>query len=215
VRSASSLARLCFCFAVAITAAAVADPLVESLSNAGVFGPGRFTDRSNAAMLPALSVGFLFAALFVFVLARRGLAGQGTVQRWLRISEAALSPTTVFGLFPATFALQIAALFTMETAEQRVILGHTLGGTVWLGGPVLISLAFHVIVGMIVAALFVRLLHWLAQSVAEAIAFLRLVLVWAALTPAAPMQLGWERPRRSDEPALSRPHDRGPPHLCF
>jgi hypothetical protein len=121
----------------------------------------------------------------------------------------------VFRLFPATFALQIAVLFGMETAEQYAIAGHALGGTVWLGGPVLISLAIHAVVGMIVAALFVRVLQQLAQSVVEAIAFFRLVLAWAALTPAAPIQLCWERPQLSDEPALSRPHGRGPPHRCF
>src|SRR5208283_1357179 len=49
-----------FCGTVAILAAALADPLVEFASNAGLFGGGAFTDHSMLDVLPALIAGGLF-----------------------------------------------------------------------------------------------------------------------------------------------------------
>ncbi|HTJ27523.1 MAG TPA: hypothetical protein VMA36_15285 [Candidatus Limnocylindria bacterium] len=205
------MARLLFCLATALTAAAIADPLVERLSNAGIFGAGRFTDRSNADVVPALCLGALFAALFVLALARRLLARTSTT-RWLRVSDAALSSSVVTRLLPATFAVQIATLFGMETLEQTLVFGRDFGGTVWLGGPLLVSLAIHALACVAVAALLAGLLHRLARHVAEVIAFVRqLILAWAALTPAPPARVLLIPPRRSQEPALARLQGRAPP----
>src|ERR1700694_3279642 len=55
--------RFWFCVAVALVALAIADPLTEWASNAGLFGPGNFTDHSNADVVPALFAGFAFFAL--------------------------------------------------------------------------------------------------------------------------------------------------------
>jgi hypothetical protein len=41
----------------AVLAAAIADPLVEFASNAGWFGPGNFTDRSNLDVGPVFALG--------------------------------------------------------------------------------------------------------------------------------------------------------------
>jgi hypothetical protein len=202
-----------FCSAAAIIAAAVADPLVEGLSNAGAFGHGSFTDHSTADVAPTLSAGSLCAALFVAWIVYLALS-QGTkpAQR-LRLSDAALTPATQARLFPAIFAGQIGVLFAMESLEQLVVDGRELGGTVWLGGPILASLALHALVGIAVVAVLSQLLRWLAESVAEAITFFRrLVLPWAALTPKAPIPVFLEAPRRFDEPALARLQVRGPPH---
>jgi hypothetical protein len=205
-----------FCTAAAVISAAVADPLVETLSNAGAFGHGRFTDHSTADIAPTLSTGLLFASLFVACLVQRALAQSVTPTRWLRLSDAALAPATLIRLFPAIFAAQMAVLFGMESIEQVVVDGHALGGTLWLGGPILISLALHAVVGIAIVALLSQLLRWLAESVAEAITFLRqLELPWAALTPAAPVPVFLESPRRIDEPALARLQVRGPPHRRF
>ena len=57
--------RLWFSVAVAIIAAAVADPILESASNAGLFGHGSFTDHSNLDVLPALCIGLLAVAIHV------------------------------------------------------------------------------------------------------------------------------------------------------
>ena len=211
MRRASVTAALLFCLAAAITAAALADPIVEGLSNAGAFGPGLFTDHSNAAVAPALCIGIFFAALFVIGTALCRLAG--VPPNWVRRFGAALPATTIGRLFPLILAMQIGVLFGMETLEQFAILGHTLGGTVWLGGPALVALTIHVTTGFIVTTMFSRVLHQLAQSVVDAVVFFRrLVLAWSALTPTAPIRFLGERPRRSDEPALARLQVRGPPH---
>lgn len=211
MRVASTVARLLFCLATALTAAATADPLVERLSNAGVFGPGRFTDHSNADVVPALCVGVLFAALVVVALARRLLA-HGTPERWPGLADAALAPSAVVRLLPAMFAAQIATVFAMETLEQVLVVGHTLGGVVWLGGPVLVSLTIHALACVCVAALFAAVMHRLARGVVEVIALVRrLVLAWAALTPARPMRVALVPLRRSQEPALARLRGRAPP----
>ena len=201
-----------FCSAAVVISAAVAEQLVETLANAGAFGHGRFTDHSTADVAPTLSAGLLLASLFVVGLVRRVLSQSADSTRWLRLSDAALTPATIVRLFPAMFAAQIGVLFGMESIEQFAVAGHALGGTLWLGGPILTSLAIHAVVGMLVVALLSCLLHWLAQSVAEAITFFRrLVLAWAALTPTAPILVFLESPFRSDEPALARLQVRGPP----
>jgi len=45
----------------------------------------------------------------------------------------------------------LATLFVMETLEQTAVYGHVLGGTLWLGAPILIALAMHVAIGSISA----------------------------------------------------------------
>jgi hypothetical protein len=212
MRFASAVVRLVYCTAAALTAAAVADPIVERLSNGGVFGPGRYTDRSTADVVPALCVGALFATFFVIALARRLL--RTPAPGWLRVSDAALPRAVVVRLLPVTFAAQIATVFAMESLEQVFVVRHAFGGTVWLGGPPLISLAIHALACVLVAVLFVGILHRLARRVAAVIAFVRqLILAWAALTPTAPMRVVLVPPRRAQEPALARLQGRAPPHL--
>jgi hypothetical protein len=46
-------------------------------------------------------------------------------------------------MLPAIFIVQIAMLWTMETIEQHVVVGHGLGPTIWLGGPIAASLTIH------------------------------------------------------------------------
>jgi hypothetical protein len=41
----------------------------------------------------------------------------------------------------------------MESLEQRFVLGHFLGGTIWLGGPVTASLLLHAVALAIVVLL--------------------------------------------------------------
>lgn len=133
--------RLLFCLSTAVFGAAVADPLVEGASNAGWFGPGRFTDGSMADVLPVLLLGFF--ALGIHVAFRAYALERGrTTSRLLRLSEEALSGGVV-RLLPLSFALQIVVLFAMETAEEYVVWHHGFGGLVWLGGPIAVSLCSH------------------------------------------------------------------------
>jgi len=130
--------------AIAFVALALADPLAEAASNAGFFGPGRYTDHSNADVFPAVVAGFVFFALH-FVLRARFVSRHCGLrpQAWLAAWTRALDVKTIALLLPAIFALQIGALYVTETSEQLIVLGHGLGGTVWFGAPVLVSLAIH------------------------------------------------------------------------
>lgn len=125
--------RFWFCVAVAVIAAAVADPCVEAVSNAGLFGRARLTDGSNSDVVPALCIGLAFILLYFVLRVRSEL---------LRASGCALRDGHARLLLP-TFAMQIAVLFGMETLEQLVVIGHPLGGLIWLGGPIAFSLIVH------------------------------------------------------------------------
>ncbi len=153
--------RLWFCLAVAVLSAAVADPLVEWASNAGLFGPGNFTDHSNLDVLPALLVGSVFVLLYVALRVRSLLVSPGKLPpELLRASKDALRGG-ICGLLPAAFGFQILTLFLMETAEQFAVAGHGLGGTIWLGAPILVSLALHAVacaIGAFAVAYAVRVL---------------------------------------------------------
>jgi hypothetical protein len=164
---------LCFCLAVAIIAAAVADALVESASNAGWFGPGNFTDRSNLDVIPALAIGCAFVALYVALRVRIMLAGfRGNARAALRLSNDALGYCGL-AMLPVIFALQIVVLFSMETAEQYVVWGHVLGGTIWLGGPIDVSLAAHAVTCVAVTLLAARAIGSLATAALRVINFIR------------------------------------------
>jgi hypothetical protein len=124
----SARAQAAFCLAVALTAAALVGPLVEYLADAGAFGHQSFTDRSNADVLPALCIGGLVAAALVLALARRLVRPSAAVPSWAR--EAAEATRISRSQMLATFGMQIAVLFVMETCEQIAIWGHPLGGTI-------------------------------------------------------------------------------------
>lgn len=140
-----------FCAAAALTAATLTDPIVEGLSNAGLFGPGRFTDHSNLDVIPAACVAAALALLAVF--------------RWLRVWSAQLAPVRVTGALPKVFLLQVAALYAMETIEQIATAGHPLGGTIWLGGPAIVSLTAHGLACIAVTWLLSRSLSWSARTI--------------------------------------------------
>lgn len=130
--------------AVAVIAAALADPLVELASNLGLFGRGNFTDRSNLDVFPAVIFGL---ALLVLYLIRKSPA----------LAMGRALPRGVASLLPSIFALQLLTLFIMESLEQILVRGHFLGPTVWLGGPLACSLAIH-------AAFCLAITLWLARS---------------------------------------------------
>ncbi|MGB6984452.1 MAG: hypothetical protein WBD74_00605, partial [Candidatus Aquilonibacter sp.] len=133
--------RVWFTLAAAVIAAAIADPCVETVANAGWFGPGNFTDHSTLDVVPALVSGAVLIAICLAMRIRREL---------LRASGEALR-ADVERLLPALFATQLGVLWTMETGEQIVVAGHPLGGTIWLGGPLWFSLTVHALVGLGVA----------------------------------------------------------------
>lgn len=137
--------------ALAIVAAALADPIVEFGSNAGWFGPGTLTDHSNLDVGPALLLGVGLLALFMVRKARAVLAGTALPRRSML-------------LLPSIFALQMPALYGMETLEQVVTRGHALGAAAWLGGPWPVSLTVHGIVCAVVALVVLQSRRTLAAT---------------------------------------------------
>ena len=207
----SGLARAGFCFAVALTAAALAGPLMEGLADSGAFGSGTFTDGSNLDMLPALCVGILAAVALAAGLARRLACPQARVPRWLHQAAEAGSPALSQSL--VTFALQIAVLFAMETVEQILVAGHPLGGTIWLGGPVAVSLALHAVFGIVIAMLFSRALRWLAIRIAFVLRSVRCIVLASAQSPLAHVGPSFLVLHYPAERALRRIRGRAPPQL--
>jgi hypothetical protein len=172
--------------AVAVIAAAIADPLVEWASNAGLFGDGNFTDHSNLDILPALLIGGFFVLTHLLLRVRRALAFSPE-RDLLRASNDALR-TGVARLLPLTFALQLLALYSMETSEQLAVAGHALGGTVWLGGPLLFSLAAHAVACVLVAYALSAALLACARTTVRAIRLIRAMAVRPAHGP-SPIEL--------------------------
>jgi len=160
-----------FCIAAAITAAALADPLVEFASNIGFFGRGTFTDHSNLDVVPALFIGAAFVAALVAVRAR------GVLQR---IACTAITRGNAMRLLPATFALQLMALLSMETIEQTIVYGHALGGAIWLGGPIVISLIVHALFCAIISLVAATSLRTVARAIARVVIAFRAFTIVAA-----------------------------------
>jgi hypothetical protein len=168
--SSSTSFRVWFCVGVAIVAAAFADPLLEFASNVGVFGACNCTDRSNLDVFPALLLGSLLGVRYLYLRVRRHFVA--AVPKDEVLPSDTLASNVLARLLPATFALQLLVLFTMETAEQVVVRGHVLGGTIWLGAPPPISLAVHAL--FCIAATFIgaRVLRTLTKSAVRIAGFI-------------------------------------------
>jgi hypothetical protein len=212
MRPSSLAVRAIFVVATAISAAALADPVMEGISNAGAFGRHSYTDHSTLDVVPSLVVGLSCVALLVAILARRILVPRGRCFPWLRVPARALEDRVVLRLAPLIVAVQLGVLCAMETLEQVVVVGHPLGGSLWLGGPVLVSLCLHACTGVALAFGFAHLVRWSARAAAELIASVcRIVL--ARVRPAlARLALDHVPVRRAFAPALDRRTGRAPPY---
>ena len=170
--------KIWFCLAVATIAASVSDFIVETASDRGWFGPGDFSDHSSWVTGPALLVGLIFIALHLVLRVRASLfPAHNSSQNWLVVARQALG-RKVLAWTPVIFAVQLLALFAMENIEQFVVYGHLFGGTVWLDGPVIYSVAIH--------AAFCVVVTWIAAKSVRALAdatvqFVKFVLSFATL----------------------------------
>jgi len=198
--------RIWFCIAAALVAASIADPLVEFASNGGAFGAGSFTDHSNWDVFPALGAGVALVAVYIALRVRRALLRAGV--------HESLRPSALLALLPYVFAVQIALLYVMETAEQFVVAGHALGGVIWLGGPAPVSLAAHAVICVLTTFLLGRLACRLARSavtpVAHIIAAIAVARRFATVTFSVVSRRADARRRA---PLLSRTGLRAPPPL--
>ena len=204
-----------FCLVTAVTAAALADPFVEAASNAGLFGPGTYTDHSTIDVVPALAAAAAFALLYVIVRARPALADRSrALARRLQAIDRAAGATPLAALFPLVFTAQLGMLFAMETVEQIAIAGHPLGGTLWLGAPVPIALALHALACVVTSAVLTHALAALTRAAVRIVLFVREVAV--VRSAARPLV---SRPRRSFatvrvHPLATRAGKRAPPFLA-
>jgi len=155
----------------AVIAAAIADPVVELASNAGWFGPGHFTDRSNLDVVPSLLMGVGLLALYLVTKAGSLVADRSLARGILR-------------KLPAIFALQILALFIMETLEQLGVYGHLLGPAIWLGGPLPASLTIHAAFCIMVTYAIARSARGLAVTTLRVIRLIRAIGTFAVVAVA-------------------------------
>jgi len=214
VRLKEFLAKAIFCFAAAVLAAALADPVVEGFSNAGCFGHGAYTDHSNLDVVPTLSVGLTLSLFIVMWVVRRALQRQRYAPDWLRTAAVLIDERSAQRLLPAIFAVQMSVLWLMESLEQIAVAGHPMGGTIWLGGPIAVSLALHLVSCLAITGLLARTLHWSARAIVDVITCIHQLLFtlqpqrrpWRSRTTATALP-------RLGEPLLARLSGRAPPYL--
>ncbi len=200
-----------FCLAAAVAAAAVIDPIVERMSNSAMFGPGSFTDRSNLDVIPAIAVACALSMLFVFLSARRLLAHKYPPD-WVRTSSRAINRHSSLAFFAPVFLTQLSVLFVMETLEQIVVTGHPMGGLIWLGGPILVSLLIHAAGCVASTWLLSRALHWSAGTLAQAVRWALRILETIADQPTPHVRACRSERPRFIEPFLRRLKGRAPPY---
>ena len=145
----SLFARLPFLSAAALIGVALADPAVETVANSGLLGAA-FADNNNLGILPTLLVGLF---VVIAMLARRFYVLLRRLGRPVRSANELVETARLFTTRPAyadypyVFAMQLVALFILESGEQLAVGGKVRGGTAWLGGPVIFSLTLHALIG--------------------------------------------------------------------
>jgi len=153
------------------------------------------------------------ALYFVQQLRRMLLAGGRSSENLLRASNEALRGG-IARFLPLMFAAQILILYLMETAEQYVVWHHSLAGTIWLGAPVLISLAVHAFACAFVAYAAARSIHAFARTTLHIVQRMRAL---ATLPVRGQRTLSRRYPRlvtlREIGPVLCRIGERAPPLL--
>jgi hypothetical protein len=145
----TTISRWPYLVAVALIAAAGSDLLVEAVANSGAFGRGYF-DTDDSSIMPSLLAAVILAAGVIgghmFSALDHARAGR---RDWLANVAADVARHAPLRYVRHILALQFAALFAMESAEQYLAHGQLAGGLRWLGGPPPASIALHVSLGVI------------------------------------------------------------------
>jgi hypothetical protein len=162
----SAWVRVLFCLSASLLAAAIADIIVETASNSGLFGSQNFTDHSTLDILPTIFGAMLLVGACIAFRVYRAIATTSTVRQSVR---RAVEATTIGSTLPWIFTTQILVLFTMENIEQLVVYGHALGGTIWLGGPIAVALFVHAVFCVVVTFSLASLLRALSASLTQII----------------------------------------------
>lgn len=179
--------RASFLAAVALVAAAIADPCVETIANTGVFGR-RYVDHDQAGVVPALIAALTFVvgllvlrAIDTWRLHRCSQAVRGDRNTWFATIEAPFSDLLLIA------PLQLAAVYGMEFLEAAMVHRAAPAGLSWLGAPPLFSLTVHVLAGAACLWAMRRVIRWLAAGVVAVlrVAAVRLMPVTSAELAAA------------------------------
>jgi hypothetical protein len=166
-----SWAPVSFCVAAALLAAAVGDPVLETLARTGAFGPN-FGDDDQLGAIPAVLCAVLVAGAIVV---RRVLHACGTRSdgRALLLAFGRARPNEPLRHVPAIAALTLAAVYGIEALELRLG-GSAHAGLSWLGAPLALALVAYVALSALAAlavdALLRALVATLTALVREAIA---------------------------------------------
>jgi hypothetical protein len=205
-----------FVLATALVAGALGDPLVETISDTGIFGPG-YHDTNHLGVVPALICGLVLTLEVVLLRCLQALRGGARRERdWLIAVAERFNSRSPLRDVPYVFVLQLGVVFAIETVEQLLVGGKLEEGTAWLGGPVAFSLTAHVLLAIVVTIV----LAYLTREVAKTLASLvRIAFAWIALPAfrdaAAPLR---ERCTGAPFGYQHSPHarqigERAPPHL--
>jgi len=207
-----SPSRLFVLLCAALVAAAIADPLVESVSNSGVLG-GHYDDDNHLGVVPVLLVGIALAATILFAHCARILrSSAGGSRDWLVDTAKDISARAPLQDLPALFALQLAALYALEATEQLLV-GGDVGTMAWLGGPLTFSLLVHGLTGAGCMFLLGALMRAILRTFAS-LAYHVLHLAWIARAHATPtLHLISERRlhARAQSPHVRQIGGRAPP----
>jgi len=132
--------------AAALIAAGLGDPLVETISGAGVFGAG-YADRNHLGAVPVLIAALTLLAGIVWmrcsVPLRAALRGRNPHS----FGAAAMRRPGV-AQWALIFSLQLGGVLWMECAEAAVSGERLQPGLSWLGAPVPIALAIYAAVAL-------------------------------------------------------------------
>jgi hypothetical protein len=130
-------------FAIALIAAALGDPLVETVSNTGIFGRA-FIDDNHQSVATVLVAGLVLGLLLLVVRFRfaSARASKGSPD-WLHEVVSGLSRTSSSRHIAPIFGAQLAVVYVMESCEQLLGPGASVHGLSWLGAPLVVSLPMH------------------------------------------------------------------------
>ncbi|HXM06512.1 MAG TPA: hypothetical protein VN936_03570, partial [Candidatus Acidoferrum sp.] len=117
-------------------------------------------------------------------------------------------------MLPVVLTVQIAMLWTMETIEQHVVVGHGLAPMIWLGGPIAASLTIHALFCVGAALLARRVLIVVEPRAVRIVRAILALLLRVFGSSARPVNLHRrEIPASILSPTLRHIGKRGPPQL--
>lgn len=134
--------RALFVATAALTAAAIANPVVETISNTGIFGNG-YADHDQSSVGPTFAVAVLFALAFVIARTMRALRGTADAEPMLGALARDLARRAPSRELPRVMGLQFFTLYVMERVEGLLHAAAAESGLSWLGGPPVFAIAVH------------------------------------------------------------------------